>query len=198
MLLVGLDDAPSGTRENYDGALTDINGVSAFTQPSLKIFKLWLQVADGQRLLAGSGYDHRVVHVQAQLAEMRVRGISLTYRLKITGDINPFWGMTTRVSRGGILTVCKDLRTSYSWGRMRLYGLCERENWGALPCIGHLSRWCERLWPRRGIKHRFPSFHRNSWLFFQKICQLQARSMPGSKPKLHLASVRVRLIHVRS
>jgi len=29
----GLDEAPSGTREDYRGALRDINGDSPFTQP---------------------------------------------------------------------------------------------------------------------------------------------------------------------
>ena len=35
-----LDEAPSGTRENYRGALRDINGYSPFTQSPLKIVKV--------------------------------------------------------------------------------------------------------------------------------------------------------------
>jgi len=60
----GLDEAPSGTREDYRGALRDINGDSPFTQPPLKFVELWLQVADEQRQLAGRGYDGRIVRVE--------------------------------------------------------------------------------------------------------------------------------------
>ena len=34
---LGLDEAPSGTREDYRGALGDINGDSPFIQPPLKV-----------------------------------------------------------------------------------------------------------------------------------------------------------------
>jgi len=60
----GLDKAPSGTREDYRGALRDINGNSPFTQPPLKVVEVWLQVADKQGRLAGRGYDGRVVRVE--------------------------------------------------------------------------------------------------------------------------------------
>jgi hypothetical protein len=33
----GLDETPSGTREDYRGALRDINGDSTFTQPPLMV-----------------------------------------------------------------------------------------------------------------------------------------------------------------
>jgi hypothetical protein len=46
VLLVGLDESPSGTHEDYRGALRDINGVSPFAQPPLKVIEVWLQVAD--------------------------------------------------------------------------------------------------------------------------------------------------------
>ena len=36
----GLDEAPSGTREDNRGALGDIMGDSPFTQPSLKVFEV--------------------------------------------------------------------------------------------------------------------------------------------------------------
>jgi len=36
----GLDEAPSGMREDYSGVLTDINGDSPFTPPPLKIVDL--------------------------------------------------------------------------------------------------------------------------------------------------------------
>jgi hypothetical protein len=55
----GLDEAPSGTREDYRGALSDINGDSPFTQPLLKITEVGHQVADEQRRLAVHGYDGR-------------------------------------------------------------------------------------------------------------------------------------------
>jgi hypothetical protein len=51
----GLDETPSGTREDYRGALRDINGDSPFTHPPLKVAEVWLQVADEQRRLAGRG-----------------------------------------------------------------------------------------------------------------------------------------------
>ena len=36
----GLDEAPSGTREDYRGARRDINGDSPFIQPPLKVVEL--------------------------------------------------------------------------------------------------------------------------------------------------------------
>jgi hypothetical protein len=60
----GLDETPSVTREDYRGALRDINGDSPFNQPPLKIVEVGLQVADEQRRLAGRGYDGRVVRVE--------------------------------------------------------------------------------------------------------------------------------------
>jgi hypothetical protein len=47
----GLDEAPSGTRENDRGALSDINDDSPFTQPPLKIIEVRLQIAEKQRWL---------------------------------------------------------------------------------------------------------------------------------------------------
>jgi hypothetical protein len=57
----GLYYAPSGTREDYRGALTDIYGDYPFTQPPLKDVELGLQLADEQRRLAERGYDGCVV-----------------------------------------------------------------------------------------------------------------------------------------
>ena len=62
----GLDEALSGPRENYSGALRDINGNSPFTQ-SLKVVYVNLEVAKKQRRLWGSGYDGRVVRVEGKL-----------------------------------------------------------------------------------------------------------------------------------
>jgi len=87
--LVGLDKAPSGTREDYRGALRDINGDSPFTPPPFKVVDLRLQVAEKQRRPAGRGYDGRVVCAQDQLVVVRGWGMSLTYRFKRTGEINP-------------------------------------------------------------------------------------------------------------
>ena len=83
---LGLDRAPSGTREHYRIALRDINGDASFTQPPLKVVEFWPQVAEQQRLFAGRGYDGRVARVEGVV---RGLGVSLTYRLKRTGDINP-------------------------------------------------------------------------------------------------------------
>jgi len=58
-----LDEAPSGTREDYRGALRDINGDSPFTHAPLKIVQARFKVADKQRWLAGRGYDGRVIRV---------------------------------------------------------------------------------------------------------------------------------------
>jgi len=52
-----MDEAPSDTREDYRGALRDIDGDSPLTQPTLKVVEVRLQVADEQRRLAGFGYD---------------------------------------------------------------------------------------------------------------------------------------------
>ena len=60
----GLDEAPSGTREDYRGALRDINGDSPFVQPPLKVIEIRLQVADKQRRFARRGYDGCIVRVE--------------------------------------------------------------------------------------------------------------------------------------
>ena len=67
----GLDEAPSGTREDYRGALRHANGDSPFTQLLLKVVEVGFQVADKQRRLAGRGYDGRVVRVESQLDVVR-------------------------------------------------------------------------------------------------------------------------------
>ena len=67
----GLDEAPSGTLEDYRGALRDINGDSLFTQPPLQFVEIWLQVADEQLRLVGRGYDGRVVRLEGQLDVVR-------------------------------------------------------------------------------------------------------------------------------
>jgi len=36
----GMDESPSGTGEDYRGALRDINGDSPFTQPPLKVIDI--------------------------------------------------------------------------------------------------------------------------------------------------------------
>jgi hypothetical protein len=59
-----MDEAPSGKREDYLGALRHINGDSLFGQPPLKFVALCLEVADKQRRLAGRAYDGRVFRVE--------------------------------------------------------------------------------------------------------------------------------------
>jgi len=68
---LGLNEAPSGTREDYRSALRDISGDSPFTQALLKIVEVILQVADEQRRFVGRGYDGRVVIVEGQLDVVR-------------------------------------------------------------------------------------------------------------------------------
>ena len=85
---LGLDRAPSGTREHYRIALRDINGDASFTQPPLKVVEFWPQVAEQQRLFAGRGYDGRVVNVEEQLDVVRGWSMSLTHRMKRTKEIN--------------------------------------------------------------------------------------------------------------
>ena len=67
----GLDEALSGTSEDYRGALRHINGDSSFAQPQLKIVQVGFQVADKLRRLVGHGYDGRVIRVEGQLDEVR-------------------------------------------------------------------------------------------------------------------------------
>ena len=67
----GLDEALSGTCEDYRGALRHINGDSPFAQPPLKIVEVGFQVADKQCRLARLGYDGRVVRVEGQLNVVR-------------------------------------------------------------------------------------------------------------------------------
>jgi len=60
----GLDETPSGTRENYRGAPRNIDGDYPITQPPLKVLEVWLQVADEERRLARRDYDGRVICVE--------------------------------------------------------------------------------------------------------------------------------------
>ena len=66
-----MDEAPSGTREDFRGALRHVNGDSSVIEPPLKVVQVGLQVADKQRQLAGRGYDGRVVRVEVQLDVVR-------------------------------------------------------------------------------------------------------------------------------
>jgi len=121
----GLYKAPSDTHENYRGALRDINGDFPFTQTPLKVVEVLLQVADKQRRLAGPRYDGRVVRVEGQLDVAQWWGMSLTFRLKRTGEIIP-----PKISQPALFDemTCPSgwtLRTSDPCGRMRLYGLCK-------------------------------------------------------------------------
>jgi len=50
----GLDEAPSGMREDNRGALRDFNVNYPSTQPPFKVLEVWLHVAE-------RGYDGRVV-----------------------------------------------------------------------------------------------------------------------------------------
>jgi hypothetical protein len=47
----GLDEAPSGKREDYRGALRHINGDSPFGQPPLKVVEVCLPVPKSRLLL---------------------------------------------------------------------------------------------------------------------------------------------------
>ena len=67
----GLDEALSGTREDYRGTLVHINGDSPVAQPPMKFVKLGFQVADKQRRLDGREFDGRVVRVVFQLDVVR-------------------------------------------------------------------------------------------------------------------------------
>jgi len=93
----------------------------------------------------------------------------------------------------------RTLRTSGP-GNMRYYGLCRTGSWGVLACKGaRRSRRYRRLWPRRGKLRLLASFHRSSWLFFQ-------RGGPATRTcyawvwtqTARLALDRARLLHVRS
>ena len=66
-----MDEAPSGTREDFRSALRHINGDSPFSQPPLKIVEVGFQVADNQRRIAGRGYDGRVLRAECQLDVLR-------------------------------------------------------------------------------------------------------------------------------
>jgi len=59
-----LEEAPSGTHEDYRGTLRDINGDPPFTSTPLKIVEVRLKVGDEQRRLAGRGNDGRVIRVE--------------------------------------------------------------------------------------------------------------------------------------
>ena len=71
MILVGLDEELSGSREVYRGTLRDINGDSSFTQPPLNFVEVCSQVDDDQRRIAGRGYDGCVFRLEGQLDVLR-------------------------------------------------------------------------------------------------------------------------------
>jgi len=91
----------SGRREEYCGDLRHINGDFPFTQPPLKMVELRLQAADKRRLLAGRGYDGRVVRLEDQLDVARGLGHVIDVETKEdTGDQStlsyPFPHVSTR------------------------------------------------------------------------------------------------------
>jgi len=71
--LSGLNEEQYGSRENYGGALIDINIDSAFLQRPLKIAELLLQVADLQHSISGRGYNGCVVRVECHVEMVRGR-----------------------------------------------------------------------------------------------------------------------------
>jgi len=82
----GLDEAPYGTGEYHRAALRNIYGDSPFAQPPLNVVEVGVQVAVEQRDVAMT-----TVSSAKRTNSMRCEfeGMSLTYRLKRTGDINP-------------------------------------------------------------------------------------------------------------
>ena len=165
----GLNEAPSGTREDDRGALRDINGYSPFTLPTLMVVEVWLQVPEKLGRIAGRGYDGRVVRAELTRCGARVRA----YRW------HKYWkGHGRSINTEPTQPTCHDkmtwppgrtLQTTDPGRMMRLYGLCNTEMFGALACRGgYRSRWHRRLWPRRGKLRLLAYFRRSSWLFFQR------------------------------
>jgi len=95
--------------------------------------------------------------------------MSLTYRLKRTGEINPPWATAAPMPRRDDVAAWKDASNVRSLKKDEIYGLCKTGSWRALACRGgHRSRRYRRLWPRRGKLRRWASFRRNAWLFFKR------------------------------
>jgi len=93
----------------------------------------------------------------------------------------------------------RTLRTSDPLGRMRLYGLCKTRSWGGLACRGgHRSRRHRRLWPRRGKLRRWDSSPKFLVILSTRRASCKDVLCMGLNPTARLASVHVRLLHVKS
>ena len=125
-------------------------------------------------------------------------GVSLTYRQKRTGEMNPPWTTPPRMPRRDDVAVWKDASKVRSLRYNETYGLRKPGGWWALASKGgHRSRRYRRVWPRRGKFHRWDYFRLSSWLLFQRggragtTCSVRVWTQNS-----RLASVCVRLLHV--
>jgi hypothetical protein len=63
----GFRDAPTGLNEEHRGTLQDIDDYLPFTQPTIWVTEICLQLFDKQCWLTERGYDCNGVHVESQL-----------------------------------------------------------------------------------------------------------------------------------
>jgi hypothetical protein len=71
VLLVRLNEGPSGTREYYRAALGNLCGDSPFAQPPLKVVEVGLQLADEQRRFASRGDDCHFISIEGDFDVVR-------------------------------------------------------------------------------------------------------------------------------
>jgi hypothetical protein len=94
-----MNGLPSGSHDVHLVAPWNIDGDSPLTQPPIKVYEVWLQVAYEQRRLAVRGYVASVVRVEGQPNVVRIGFISMTYRLNRTGEIKSSWATPALMPR---------------------------------------------------------------------------------------------------
>ena len=123
---------------------------------------------DSMQLTSSVGlWDVATMAVSSSYTWCEGVGMSLTYRLKRTGD--PPCATPACMPRQDDMAVWKDALNVRSRRYDEIYGLGRTGNLGSLACTGgHRSKRYWRLWPRRGKLHLLASLHQSSWLFFQQ------------------------------
>lgn len=71
---MGFGVVPTGLCKEHQGTLWDIHGNPPFSEPPLRIAKIWLLVADEHHWFAGSGHYGHVVCIEGHLDMMWLRG----------------------------------------------------------------------------------------------------------------------------
>jgi hypothetical protein len=103
-----LNEAATGSREYHRGALRNADGDSLFTQPPLKVGEVGVQVYDEQLGLRDVDMTTVSSAQRANTTWCEGVGMSLTERLKSTGEIKPPCATPARMPKREVVAVRKD------------------------------------------------------------------------------------------